>query len=832
MDAKIAADKVQNELQGLSDAELVEVYSSLKGRDEYKAQFNKLMHQAGNRLKKILEQDEKEQLNSNTGHAAVADNEKLVEANLTKAEEYNKIDIFDSQNKDFETTRAYLNNLSVVDEKGHKIDIASDIVEVAKLQTAAEFSQKKEAFDQTAYNNSLRDNIDLSIYGILSVDKLVPENADNKLPMSDVKKHIDSILNGKKQTVRSNNVACALGQNIATLKKSADELFGKFKKLDVVSRLKNRVEKVNDSLTQKLKQTYVKARTYAQMLNEQGVWKDVGMAAVAGIGGPVGMAAYGAWTFYRRAWPMVEAYKEEKKANPEMKNFWQYAKEHKKDAVMASLYTVTAVASAGIGVAGAVQGATATAAIAPLTQAKLYAAAGTIVARGGIDIWGAETPEERKKAIERTLFSVAAFAAGRGVAGFVSDHLNASAVAGEAGNANPDTTAPEVPTETNAPAGNANPAATAPAAVDSAANPATTAPEVPTETNAPAGNANPAATAPAAVDSAANVDTEVQLPTQWSKEMGISPRQFNTLFGHPDQQFIGGRDALENAYSTASNLSADQLAALGVKSPEELVYKFSRLEFQLGHKAPGELWVGSYAVDNAHPELGNFTDNKLKLEKLLNCNEIIQDNGSVKPSDLAGMKALLGHIDQNGQYHGIGDHVRTSAVPNGGVLNDCDKVNIPGHTGGGRIITTAPAPAPVVPEPEVTNPVTPEPEQFPQLNVDIHPEIVIPPVDVVVPEQLENPVVPSEPVVEEPQELEQPVLRGVGGNEPLDGNINSEAERLGTNIGADADGNVIRVDTPQNFSSPAENTETSGAGKGNKEINPFLLKSKINTFDL
>ena len=108
------------------------------------------------------------------------------------------------------------------------------------------------------------------------------------------------------------------------------------------------------------------------------------------------------------------------------------------------------------------------------------------------------------------------------------------------------------------------------------------------------------------------VDTDVELPKAWNKDMGISPRQFNTLFGHPDQQFIGGRDALENAYSAASNLSADQLSALGVKSPEELVYKFSRLEFQLGHKTPGELWVGGYAVDNAQPELGNFADNKIK----------------------------------------------------------------------------------------------------------------------------------------------------------------------------------------------------------------------------
>ena len=87
MDAKIAAAKVQSDLQNLSDEELIEVYSSLKGKDEYKVQFNKLMHQAGKRLKGILEKDEQEQTN-NAGHAAAQNDEDLLNSNLTQVEQF------------------------------------------------------------------------------------------------------------------------------------------------------------------------------------------------------------------------------------------------------------------------------------------------------------------------------------------------------------------------------------------------------------------------------------------------------------------------------------------------------------------------------------------------------------------------------------------------------------------------------------------------------------------------------------------------------------------------------------------------------------------------
>ena len=846
MDAKIAAAKVQSDLQNLSDEELIEVYSSLKGKDEYKVQFNKLMHQAGKRLKGILEKDEQEQTN-NAGHAAAQNDEDLVNSNLTQVEQFETVNVLDDKNKDFAETRAYLNNLSVVDEKGQKVDVTSNIIELAKIATAVELSQETKPFNQAEYNNRLRDNIDLSIYGILATEKLVTASAAPN-QMSEVRKAVDSILSGKKQTVSTNSASAVMGNIIVTMRNQTDALSNKFSKLDVVNRLKDKVKKANDNLEKKLKQTYVKARTYAQILTEQDVWADVGIAAVAGVGGPVGMAAYGAWTFYRRVWPMVQAYQEEKKANPEMKNFWQYAKEHKKDAVMAGLYTGVALASFGIAGAQVIpamaQSATAaqtgSALVAPLTQAKFGLAAATVATRGVTDIAAEWNTENRNKAVKRAIFSFAAMGLGHEASAWMSNNVDLSA--SEAASSNVET-----PTSSSAIIDNNHngipDTIERPLDEQTLANPWWKQPFM-TDSASVADNTPSVENADVAAASA-EADTNVELPKAWKSDMGISPRQFNTLFGHPEQQFIGGRDALESAYESASRLSADQLSALGVKSPEELVYKFSRLEFQLGHKAPGELWVGGYAVDNAHPELGNFTDNKLKLEKLLNCQEIIQNGGNVQPSDLAGMKALLGHIDQNGQYHGIGDHVRTTAMPNGGILNDCDKVNVPGHTGGGRIPVAETPVSPVEPvnptpdvKPEV-EPVAPVAPVTPVTPVVLPPvEPVTIPIDVTVtpPDHLPlpdvQPVVAPEPEVTEPQGLEQPVLKGVGGNQPLDNNINSEADRLGTNIGADADGNIVRVDTPQDFSSSGKDADTTGTGKGNKELNPFLMNRKINTFDL
>ena len=264
-------------------------------------------------------------------------------------------------------------------------------------------------------------------------------------------------------------------------------------------------------------------------------------------------------------------------------------------------------------------------------------------------------------------------------------------------------------------------------------------------TSVAASGANAGNTPPAGTGDVNAEDYELPKAYDAKTMQGISPKQFNTLFKHANEQFIGGNDALESAYSAAQRLTPEQLSALGMKSPAELVYKFSRLDFELGRRPDVDalmdkidvafkegdlksldehlkhaldkgwissdvaetkdkaeilaaldrkvLYVGEYPVDPAHPELGNITNAKLKLEQLLNCQEIIQENGKVTPGDLAVMKALLKTVDENGQYRGIGwDKGMTHNVPNGGTGNDnCDEVNKPNYKPGGRLPSNVPA---------------------------------------------------------------------------------------------------------------------------------------------
>jgi len=162
---------------------------------------------------------------------------------------------------------------------------------------------------------------------------------------------------------------------------------------------------------------------------------------------------------------------------------------------------------------------------------------------------------------------------------------------------------------------------------------------------------------------------------------------------------------------------------------------------------------------------------------------------------------------------------------------DCDKTTIiPGRIGGHVPPVTTPV-EPANPTAPVQNlpPIEPTPVT---LRVDPTP----------IPTHI-DPVSVDQPTVtapEAPGELEQPVLKGVGGNGPLDENINSEGARLNTNVGVDGEGNVVRVDSRQNFSAEqgqggtATRSADTGVktGKGSEELNQALLNKKFNTFDL
>lgn len=789
MDAKTAAAKVQNGLQDLSDKELVEIYSALKDNAEYKTQFNKLMHVAGSRLEAILEADGNNGNQNIRGGAAKVDSdeEALVRDNLKQIETLSKVDPLNAENKDFAASRKYLGNLEVVNENGQKIDVAPNIIEIAKLKTTSELYNTTEPLTQESYNRRLRDNIDLSIYGIMATNNWVKGSTS----AAQTKDNLLSILAGQKQSVSTAAVSGVMAAQVVSLSNFADKLADKFKKLSLASRFKDKVAAANANLKNKLKETYIKARTYSQILAEQGVYKDVGMAFVAGLGGPAGMAAFGAWTYYRRVHPMVKAYREEARVNPQMKNFWQYMKEHKKDTLMAGLYMGSSVASfaiAGAQVASAITlsstvAQAGAASIAPLTQAKALTAAGVVLARGATDIAQAwDNPEERGKAVKRAIFSLGMY----GVGYEIADHLAQS---------HHDTVS--TPVSEQPASENVTPM------LDENHNGISDYIERPAEETAPLfkplpwQDNNVAAADTAAVNSAPEAVA--------GEDVAASAHEY-TVGAREQAVYVRNLRIVQDSDLMVANVN-DDIVKLPEGMTPEMAVNLGRVNL---------LYYGD--------------DTALKL--LRDCDEVRNISSVEYFSRLADK-----FTDSVQDPHGVGfpkDPNYGYTDPNiytRSVHVDCDKTTIiPGRIGGHVPPVTTPV-EPANPTAPVQNlpPIEPTP-----VTLRVDPTPIPPHID---PVSVDQPTVTAP---EAPRELEQPVLKGVGGNGPLDENINSEGARLNTNVGVDGEGNVVRVDSRQNFSADqgqggtATRSADTGVktGKGSEELNQALLNKKFNTFNL
>ena len=80
------------------------------------------------------------------------------------------------------------------------------------------------------------------------------------------KDNLLSILAGQKQSVSTAAVSGVMAAQVVSLSNFADKLADKFKKLSLTSRFKDKVAAANANLKNKLKETYIKARTYSQIL--------------------------------------------------------------------------------------------------------------------------------------------------------------------------------------------------------------------------------------------------------------------------------------------------------------------------------------------------------------------------------------------------------------------------------------------------------------------------------------------------------------------------------------------------------------------------------------
>ena len=248
----------------------------------------------------------------------------------------------DEKDEFFKQSRAGLEMLDIRDENGNPVDMNSEIVESARLQTISELVTSKEKVTPEEFRARLRDNIDKAVFSILNVDNAA--KMAQKKDMKSVRQDLDTMLTqynegGKKnkRQVSVNNAIAVITDASQQVDKFANKLKAKFGEIPAVKGLKSRLSKLDDKLTKKYGKTYTKTKAVVQGVS--GVVTDLGLVMVAGACGPVGLGVYSLYTFKKNVVPHLSAYQ---KANQETGiSFSDYNKAHKKDAFLAGLYTVT-----------------------------------------------------------------------------------------------------------------------------------------------------------------------------------------------------------------------------------------------------------------------------------------------------------------------------------------------------------------------------------------------------------------------------------------------------------------------------------------------------------
>ncbi len=248
----------------------------------------------------------------------------------------------DEKDEFFKQSRAGLEMLDIRDENGNPVDMNSEIVESARLQTISELLTSKEKVTTEEFRARLRDNIDKAVFSILNVDNAA--KMAQKKDMKSVRQELDTMLTqynegGKKnkRQVSLNNAIAVITDASQQVDKLANKLKAKFGEIPAVKGLKSRLSKLDGKLTKKYGKTYTKTKAVVQGVS--GVVTDLGLVMVAGACGPVGLGVYSLYTFKKNVVPHLSAYQ---KANQETGiSFSDYNKAHKKDAFLAGLYTVT-----------------------------------------------------------------------------------------------------------------------------------------------------------------------------------------------------------------------------------------------------------------------------------------------------------------------------------------------------------------------------------------------------------------------------------------------------------------------------------------------------------
>ena len=264
----------------------------------------------------------------------------------------------DENDKSFADNRASLNVLDVYDEKGVKHDVKSELVEQAKLRTEAEMLDAKKVTKEE-YVERLKLNIDSAVYSV------VTGNAVDFSRYNGNREHLQQVLKNKidvlakaeggskpsKAHVRLESVLGFMAVESARIDNKIEKIEKAVGSIPVIQKFKAKIKKFDEKCEQKFgPKTWGYVRGAALVAEKAA--PAIGMAFVAGMGGPLGMGVYAAYVVKKHVVPFTNKYMAQPKE--QRTGFRKFCKENKKDAVLAGLYAASAGLSAGMAGYGAV----------------------------------------------------------------------------------------------------------------------------------------------------------------------------------------------------------------------------------------------------------------------------------------------------------------------------------------------------------------------------------------------------------------------------------------------------------------------------------------------
>ncbi len=336
------------------------------------------------------------------------------------------INPLDEKDKTFADSRASLNILDVYDEQGNKHDVRSELVEQAKLKTEAEMMDSKKVTKEE-YVERLKLNIDSAVYSV------VIGNAVDFSHYNGNREHLQQVLKNKidvlakaeggskpsKAHVRLESVLGFMAVESARIDSKIEKIEKAVGSLPVIQKFKAKIKKFDERCEQKFgPKTWGYVRGAALVAEKAA--PAIGMAFVAGMGGPLGMVVYGAYVFKKHVVPFTNKYMEQPKE--ERTSFRKFVKQNKKEATLAGLFTASSLLSfgaAGLGALTHIGDAQTVAQATMLTQhtniAKMSLSGAAMLTRSATSVYEAHKAGDKKERNRRLLIglgSAVAFAGG------------------------------------------------------------------------------------------------------------------------------------------------------------------------------------------------------------------------------------------------------------------------------------------------------------------------------------------------------------------------------------------------------------------------------------